>query len=91
MQEYEDSYGNQASLINQDGFIEISTTYNGYEKKDWFGVYDQEHIREQVLGFQESDKSMELWTNSGPKEEVPFGRELWAFLNWSDLWRQTFL
>ena len=69
LQEYEDSYGNQASLINQDGFIEISTTYNGYEKKDWFGVYDQEHIREQVLGFQESDKSMELWTNSGQKEE----------------------
>ena len=68
LQEYEDSYGNQASLINQDGFIEISTTYNGYEKKDWFGVYGQEHIREQVLDFRESDNSMEFWTDTGPKE-----------------------
>ena len=57
-----------ASLINQDGFIEISTTYNGYEKKDWFGVYGQEHIREQVLDFRESDNSMEFWTDTGPKE-----------------------
>ena len=68
LQEYEDSYGNRASLVNQDGFIEISTTYNGYEEKDWFEVYGQGGIREQVLGFQESDNSMEFWTNSGPKE-----------------------
>lgn len=68
LREYEDSYGNQASLVNPDGFIEISTAYNGYEKKDWFGVYGQERIREAVLGFQEPDKSKEFWTDSGSRE-----------------------
>ncbi|WP_320936247.1 sensor domain-containing diguanylate cyclase [Enterocloster lavalensis] len=61
---YEERYGINASLINEDGVIEISTTYTGYEKVDWFETYDQEGIRDQVLGWKKGDRNLELWSVS---------------------------
>lgn len=65
--EYEDNYGNRVSLVNQDGYIEISTSFTGYEKKDWFEVFGQESIREKVLQFRDSERSQEFWTDIGSR------------------------
>lgn len=64
---YEERYDINASLINTDGIIEMSTTYTGYEHVDWFDVHGQEKIRERVLGRDrgtEGSEELELWTNS---------------------------
>lgn len=64
LQEYEDKYNLQASLINRNGGVEISTTYTGYEQVDWFKAYGQEGIRSQVLGWREDGQNQELWSVS---------------------------
>lgn len=71
LREYEDNYNVRASLVNGTGEIEISSTYTGYEKVDWFTVYKQEDIREQVLGWRESHENLELWTgvDTGAEKE----------------------
>lgn len=69
LQKYEEDYHLRASLIDQDGHIEISTTYTGVEKADWFIIYGQEDIRGQVLGWRESHKNLELWTGTAFRQE----------------------
>ncbi|MCC8026171.1 MAG: sensor domain-containing diguanylate cyclase [Clostridium sp.] len=64
LQSYEDKYRLQASLINGQGGVEISTTYTGYQQVDWFDTYGQEGIRTQVLGWNEDGKNLELWSTS---------------------------
>lgn len=61
LQGYEEKFGIQAYLIDTDGSIEISTSYNGYESADWFDVYGQNSIREQVMGWKEDKVNLELW------------------------------
>ncbi|RGY99685.1 sensor domain-containing diguanylate cyclase [Clostridium sp. AM58-1XD] len=61
---YENKYGIEASLVSSDGYIQISTTYTGYEHKDWFEVYGQENIREQILGWKKDRSNLELWSSS---------------------------
>lgn len=73
LREYEENYNLRVSLINKEGYIEISTTYTGYEKTDWFTVYNQENIREPILAWNDSDKNLELWTNAiSSKEKKSF-------------------
>lgn len=62
LKDYEDTYGVRASLISREGTIEISTVHTGYEKRDWFSTYDQEGIRDQILGWEKSAENLELWT-----------------------------
>lgn len=69
LKEYEEEYGVRASLISNDGTIEVSDEYSGYEKQDWFGIYGQEAIRKQVLEWDESSKNLEIWTNFGENGE----------------------
>lgn len=69
LQEYEDTYNVKASLINENGEIEISTTYTGYEAADWFEVYNQDSIRKQVLNWKESIKNLEIWTDNGLNDQ----------------------
>lgn len=68
LQKYEDTYDLKVSLIDSQGYIEISTTYTGFEKTDWFAVYDQEDIRRQILDWNHSDKNLELWTGPSSPE-----------------------
>ncbi len=60
---YEDKFDVKVSLINKEGDIEISTSYNGYEKKNWFDVYGQEKIRDQILNRNDVSENLELWTS----------------------------
>lgn len=61
LESYEEKFGVEAYLVDSDGTIEISTTYNGYERVDWFAVYGQQGIREQVLEWKEDSSNLELW------------------------------
>lgn len=65
---YEDQYGIKASLIDEEGTIQISTSYTGFEKVDWFNVYGQERIRKQILGWKEDGENLETWTDSSSDE-----------------------
>ncbi|PXX44300.1 diguanylate cyclase (GGDEF)-like protein [Hungatella effluvii] len=69
LQNYEDTYNVKANLINENGEIEISTSYTGYEAADWFEIYGQEGIRDQILSWYEDTKNLELWTNTGTEEK----------------------
>lgn len=68
LQGYEDKYGINASLVNEEGMIEISTTYTGYERTDWFEVHGEEFIRQQVLDWNQDDRNLEIWTDSDAVE-----------------------
>lgn len=62
---YERRFHVQASLVGQDGLIEVSTNHTGYEKIDWFGLNGQEGIRQEVLGWGDDASNLELWSPSG--------------------------
>ena len=62
LESYEDKYNLKISLIDQGGDIEVSTSYNGYEKKDWFQIYNQEEMRSKVLEYKGEDANLELWS-----------------------------
>ncbi len=61
LKSYEDKYDMSICLVNEDGVIEVSTTYTGYSKTDWFAVNGQEAIRSQILGWTEDASNLELW------------------------------
>lgn len=67
IQDYEDKFDVTASLLDSDGMIEVSTTYNGYEQKDWFEINGCETIRGQVLGWESSDTNLEIWVSQEAK------------------------
>lgn len=37
---YEDKYGVSSYLISSQGNIQISTSYNGFQTKNWFKLYN---------------------------------------------------
>lgn len=55
---YEDKYNMNICLVNEDGIIEVSTTYTGYSKTDWFEVHGQEGIRDEIMGFKEDTENL---------------------------------
>lgn len=69
LQEYEENFGIKAFLIDENGLIEISTEYTGYEKVDIFKVYQLEKIKDKVLGFKESGMAQNIWTMDEREKE----------------------
>lgn len=69
LQEYEENFGIKAFLIDENGLIEISTEYTGYEKVDIFKVYQLEKIKDEVLGFKESGVARNFWTMDEREKE----------------------
>lgn len=69
LQEYEENFGIKAFLIDENGLIEISTEYTGYEKVDIFKVYQLEKIKDEVLGFKESGVARNIWTMDEREKE----------------------
>lgn len=63
LSEYEKKFHVNVSLIDGDGTIQISTSYNGYEKTDWFTAYQQENLRDKILGWQDPTQNLELWNS----------------------------
>lgn len=72
LKEYEDKFDVNVSLINKKGNVEISTTYTGYEKTDWFKVYGQESIRDKILAWNEDSRNLEIWTSDSGNEDKSF-------------------
>ena len=72
LQEYEEKFQVEASLIAQNGQIEVSTSYTGYEEKDWFETYGQESIREKLINQNEDKEDLELWTSSSIQKEESY-------------------
>lgn len=68
LEDYEQKFGVETYLIDSDGTIEISTTYNGYESADWFKINEQEDIRDQVMDWKEDAANLELWDTDDAKD-----------------------
>lgn len=64
LKRYEDQYNMEICLLNEDGVIEVSTTYTGYSKSDWFSVSGQESIRNSILDWKDDTRNLGLWTQS---------------------------
>lgn len=69
LKEYEEKFGLNACLIDENGGIEISTSYTGYDKRDWFEINGQEEIRDQVLNWEEDSKNLEIWSERGSQTQ----------------------
>lgn len=72
LSEYENKFNVKVSLVNKEGMIEISTTYTGYEKTDWFKAYGQEDLRDEILGWNEDNSNLEIWATTSQKQEKSF-------------------
>lgn len=59
---YEDKYGVSSYLISSQGNIQISTSYNGFQTKNWFKLYNQEKIRNNILSWKSDSQNLELWS-----------------------------
>lgn len=68
LRNYEEEYHVKAYLLNQEGTIEISTSYTGYEQTDWFQIMGQEEIREPILGWKENTCNLEFWVDNAEEE-----------------------
>lgn len=64
LQKYEDAYDINAYLIDDQGIIQISTSYTGYGKTDWFSVTGHKEIRETLLGWRDGTDSLAAWTGN---------------------------
>lgn len=72
LKRYEEKFQLNASLVNENGDIEISATYTGYDRADWFVVHRQERIREKILNNKDSMSGTELWTSNKSHDENRF-------------------
>ena len=61
---YEKKFKLETYLIDKKGIIEISTTYTGYEEKNWFEIYGQNSIKKDILAWKEDFANLEMWTES---------------------------
>lgn len=61
---YEKKFKLETYLINKKGTIEVSTTYTGYEEKNWFEIYGQTNIKKEMLAWKEDSVNLEMWINS---------------------------
>lgn len=61
---YVQKAGVDAFLIDQQGTIQISTDYTGYEKVDLFEQMQYQDIRTQTLDWHESEEALTLWTRA---------------------------
>lgn len=61
---YEKKFKLETYLINKRGTIEVSTTYTGYEEKNWFEIYGQTNIKKEMLAWKEDSVNLEIWINS---------------------------
>lgn len=61
---YEKKFKLETYLIDKKGTIEISTTYTGYEKENWFEIYEQNSIKKDILAWKEDSVNLEMWTES---------------------------
>lgn len=62
--DYEEEFGVRPYLTDQNGQIQISASHTGYEKADWFEVFGNEDIRQEILGWKNDVDSKSLWTTA---------------------------
>lgn len=69
LEDYDNKFYISSYLVDSDGKIEISTTYNGYDRVNWFEIYEQQSIKEKVLNWKDNTEKLELWQAAGPHSD----------------------
>lgn len=69
LREYENKFDVEAFLVDEKGFIEISTKYTGYDKKDLFELYHLGEIKDSVLEYKEESQGKSFWTAAGKEKK----------------------
>lgn len=62
LQKYEKESDMEAYFIDDEGMIQISTAYTGYEKKDWFKECGDEVNRKEILSWKKENSDLNIWT-----------------------------
>lgn len=66
---YEDQFGVKAYLIDENGAIELSTDFTGYQHINFFAETGLEEDESQILGWQEAGEARAFWTTSTAQPE----------------------
>ncbi|WP_455654903.1 sensor domain-containing diguanylate cyclase [Phascolarctobacterium sp.] len=61
LQEYGEAYDVESYLVNEQGAIEVSRSYNGHQAVDWFQVNNSENIRSEVLDWKNGKSNRDIW------------------------------
>lgn len=59
---YEKKYDLSSYLIDSQGDIQISTSYNGFQAMNWFELFNQKEIKNDVLSWHKDNSNLELWS-----------------------------
>ena len=79
LQDYQDKFGMNASLIDDTGMIEVSTEHTGYEQVNLFETDGFEHDnRQQILDWKEEGSAQGFWNtdSNGHKQDYIITRYL---------------
>nr|WP_290759942.1 sensor domain-containing diguanylate cyclase [Anaerostipes sp.] len=60
-QKYEKESGLEACFVDNEGVIQVSTAYTGYEKTDWFQITGDEDHRKEILGWKNEKSDLNMW------------------------------
>lgn len=72
LREYEEKYGVEVFLLDQNGNIQVSIGHTGDEEKQWFKTYGMEQIQSSILDSHNSETNFGVWASSQLK-----GQESW--------------
>lgn len=64
LQKYEKDSRVEAYFVDDEGAIQVSSYYTGYQKTDWFKNCGNEEIRDDILGWKKDTKDKTLWTGA---------------------------
>lgn len=62
LRDYEKDFGINAYLLDENGGIEVSTNYTGYEKKNFFTMPGHRSIEEKILTWKKEYAALSLWS-----------------------------
>lgn len=69
LRKYEKDSNVEASFIDNDGFIQVSNYYTGYQKADWFKVCGNEKVKKDILSWKKDNEDMSIWTEKTKNED----------------------
>ena len=72
LRRYEQEFNVKAILLDENGFVKVSSDDRDYELKDWFKTFSIEGTREDVLGWKKENDNLKIWASQGQeiKEKI---------------------
>lgn len=69
LRKYEKDSNVEASFIDNDGLIQVSNYYTGYQRADWFKVCGNQKVKKDILSWKKDNEDKTIWTEKTKNED----------------------